>query len=126
MACRCAILPADAIKSGEATKQKRNGIDYQVKQHGEIPSYYITGETAKKLGWKPKKGNLSSVAPGKMVFGDIYHNKNGKLPSAPGRVWYEADINYSGGFRNDERVLFSNDGLMFVTYDHYYTFIEIE
>lgn len=97
-----------------------------MKKHGELPTTYITRDTAKQLGWDPKKGNLSAIAPGKTIFGGIYRNKNGKLPSAPGRVWHEADINYTGGFRNDERVVFSNDGLMFVTYDHYYTFTEIE
>lgn len=125
LACRCKITPADAIKAGEATKQKRKGIDYLMKKYGELPASYITRNFAKQLGWNPKKGNLATVAPGKMVLGGIYYNKDGKLPSVPGRVWYEADINYSGGFRNDERVLFSNDGLMFVTYDHYYTFAEI-
>ncbi len=46
-------------------------------------------------------------------------------PPAPNRVWYEADINYTRGYRGRERVLFSNDGLIFVTYDHYHTFYEI-
>lgn len=55
-----------------------------------------------------------------------YKNRNGKLPSKNGRVWYEADINYTGGYRNDDRILFSNDGLIFVTYDHYETFLEIK
>ena len=61
-----------------------------------------------------------------MVFGGIYYNENGKLPSAENRVWYEADINYSSGKRNEERILFSNDGLIFVTYNHYETFIEVK
>lgn len=47
------------------------------------------------------------------------------LPAAAGRIWYEADINYDGGFRGTDRILYSNDGLIFVTYDHYRTFIEI-
>lgn len=55
----------------------------------------------------------------------IYENDNGHLPSARGRIWYEADINYSGGFRGEHRILYSNDGLIFVTYDHYSTFVEI-
>ena len=38
---------------------------------------------------------------------------------------YEADFDYSGGYRNDCRLLYSNDGLIFVTYDHYATFYEI-
>jgi len=50
---------------------------------------------------------------------------NEHLPEKPGRIWYEADINYSGGYRNSERILYSNDGLIFITLDHYRTFIEI-
>jgi len=42
-----------------------------------------------------------------------------------GRVWYEADINYESGFRNRQRILYSNDGLVFASYDHYHTFYEI-
>lgn len=60
-----------------------------------------------------------------MIFGGIYQNKNEHLPSAPGRVWYEADVNYTWGWRGLARILFSNDGLIFVTYDHYLTFYEI-
>ena len=82
-------------------------------------------EEARKLGWKPQKGNLSWVAPGKMITGGVYHNDDGKLPDKLGRVWYEADIDYTSGFRNESRILFSNDGLIFITHDHYKTFYEI-
>ena len=61
-----------------------------------------------------------------MIFGGIYKNRDDKLPQDTGRIWYEADINYIHGYRNNERILFSNDGLIFVTYDHYKTFKEIE
>lgn len=47
------------------------------------------------------------------------------MPEKNGRIWYEADINYSRGFRNGMRIVFSDDGLVFVTYDHYQTFYEI-
>ena len=60
-----------------------------------------------------------------MLFKGIFYNKNGHLPVAPNRVWYEADINYEFGYRGTQRILFSNDGLIFVTYDHYDTFVEI-
>ena len=50
---------------------------------------------------------------------------DGHLPEASGRIWYEADINYTAGFRTRHRILYSNDGLVFVTYDHYDTFYEI-
>ena len=74
-----------------------------------------------------EKGNLGVVAPGKMLTKGIYHNDNGHLPSSPGRISFEADINYNPlmGYRGTDCILFSNDGLIFVTYDHYHTFEEI-
>lgn len=82
-------------------------------------------EYAKNLGWIPNSGNLSSVAPGKKIGGDIYQNRNNHLPASPSRQWYEADINYKGEFRSNSRLVYSNDGLIFATYDHYKTFVEI-
>lgn len=60
-----------------------------------------------------------------MIYGGVYKNKKGILPQKEGRVWYEADINYIDGYRNNERLVFSNDRLIFVTRDHYNTFAEI-
>ncbi len=55
----------------------------------------------------------------------LYENRNKHLPEKLGRKWYEADINYQTGRRNAQRIVYSNDGLIFVTYDHYQTFYEI-
>ena len=93
-----------------------------IEQTGQLPDCYITKEEARKLGWKPSEGNLHEVAPGKAIGGDVFHNREGKLPDAPGRIWYEADLNYKGGHRGPERIVFSNDGLIYVTRDHYQTF----
>ena len=60
-----------------------------------------------------------------MLGGNTFNNRQGKLPQATGRQWFEADINYIIGKRNLHRLLYSNDGLLFVTYDHYNTFYEI-
>ena len=122
--CRCAILPMDAIIPGGATKGGESGADYWLINFGKLPDYYISKEELYALGWKSGK-SVASKAPGKMVFGGIYENDAGHLPSAPGRIWYEADINYYEGRRNKHRILFSNDGLIFVTYDHYLTFYEL-
>ncbi len=89
-----------------------------------LPDCYISKEEALKNGWKPSKWP-SNFVPGKMIAGGIYKNRNEHLPQASGRIWYEADINYKSGKRNTQRILWSNDGLMFVTYDHYETFYEI-
>lgn len=102
-----------------------DGVDAYFTQYGELPPLYLTKEQAKALGWRQKEGNLAQILPGVVVGGDIYRNTDGKLPHAPGRVWYEADFDYDIGYRNDCRFLYSNDGLMFVTYDHYETFYAV-
>lgn len=60
-----------------------------------------------------------------MLTKGVYKNRDKRLPDALGQIWYEADIHYSFGYRGGERILYSNDGLIFVTYDHYATFVEI-
>lgn len=123
--CRCLILRMTDILSGDATMNGSMGADWFLVHFKRLPDYYISRDEAKSLGWNKKNGNLSDVAPGKMLYGGVYRNDDKKLPSEAGRIWYEADINYMGGYRNDGRILFSNDGLAFVTYDHYEIFYEI-
>lgn len=115
----------ETIRAGTASIDGVRGADWYLKNKGILPDYYITKDKAKQIGWKDKLGNLSVVAPGRMIGGIVYRNNNNHLPSADNRIWYEADINYRSGHRTPERVLYSNDGLIFVTYDHYQTFIEI-
>lgn len=122
--CRCWLDVLDTIQAGTATSDGVGGADWAVKYTGRLPEQYISKEEAKRLGWDRKKGNLWDVLPGKCVF-TLFNNKKKKLPDAPGRQWYEADINYTGGYRNTQRLLFSDDGLVFATYNHYRTFYEI-
>ncbi len=122
--CRCDILPMEAILPGGATKDGENGADFWLANYGTLPDYYISDQELRSLGWKNGKPPRK-FAPGRMYCGGIYNNRDGHLPSAPGRIWFEADINYYEGMRNAHRILFSNDGLIFVTYDHYVTFYEI-
>jgi hypothetical protein len=96
-----------------------------IKKHGRLPEKFITKQQAKQLGWKGKEGNLADVAPGKSIGGDIFNNKQGKLPEAAGRIWYEADLGYISGFRNKARIVYSNDGLIYATFDHYQSFNKI-
>ncbi|WP_314110249.1 ribonuclease domain-containing protein [Bacillus pseudomycoides] len=46
------------------------------------------------------------------IGGNIYRNDDGALPSVTGRTWYEADINYLSGYRGNDRILYSSDGLI--------------
>lgn len=97
-----------------------------ISNSGKLPLNFITKAEAKALGWNPKLGNLDAVAPGKSIGGDVFKNTEGLLPNASGRTWFEADINYSGGFRGNERLLYSNDDLIYKTTDHYKTFTQIK
>ena len=89
-----------------------------------LSDYYVSQKELELLGWR-KGDKVSKFTTEKMLFGGTYKNINQHLPHAEGRVWYEADINYKLGKRNSQRILWSNDGLIFVTYDHYQTFYEI-
>ena len=95
-----------------------------LKQNHQLPNYYIRKKEARKFGWNPAEGNLCEVLPGRAIGGDFFTNREGQLPEKPGRTWYEADLNYDCAHRNADRLLFSNDGLVFVTKDHYKTFVQ--
>ena len=123
--CYCELVPMRRIQAGKATKAKEAGVDLYLKYTGKLPVEYITKDYARTHGWKSIKGNLSDVLPGKVIGGDIFYNDAGKLPTAEGRTWYEADFDYSSGYRNDSQILYSSDGLLFVSYDHYKTFYEV-
>lgn len=123
--CGCHIEALSAIVAGTGTNAGANGVDLYMAQHGILPDYYISKDDAEALGWRSYQGNLAEVLPGRMIGGGRFKNKKKQLPDAPRRVWYEADFDYVRGFRNDCRLLYSNDGLIFITYDHYLTFYEI-
>lgn len=93
--------------------------------YSHLPENYLTKEEAMELGWVSSEGNLWEVADGMCIGGDVFFNYDDVLPDANGRQWYECDVNYSGGFRNAERIVYSNDGLVYYTNDHYETFRKI-
>lgn len=90
--------------------------------YGHLPSNYMTKDEAEALGWSSREGNLWEVAPGACIGGDRFGNYEGILPKKSGRKYTECDVNYDGGYRSSERIVFSNDGLVYYTADHYETF----
>lgn len=94
-------------------------INY-VKQNHNLPDYYITKNEAKKLGWNPSQGNLCEVLQGKAIGGDYFGNREGKLPK--GAKYFEADVNYSCGSRKSDRIVFTKNGEVYLTKDHYKNF----
>lgn len=93
--------------------------------HGTLPDNFLTKSEARQLGWDSSQNYVSDVAPGYSIGGDKFGNYEGLLPDASGRKWYEADANYTAGPRGAERILYSSDGLVYYTSDHYQTFTEM-
>ena len=91
----------------------------------KLPSNFITKDEAAKLGWVAGKGNLWDVTDEMSIGGDKFGNYEGLLPKKNGRQWYECDVNYTGGFRGDERIVYSNDDLIYYTEDHYESFTQL-
>lgn len=96
-----------------------------LQMYEHLPDNYLTKQEARDLGWDSEKGNLWDVAEGMSIGGDKFGNREGLLPKEKGRQYYECDIDYEGGYRNGKRIVFSNDGLIFYTEDHYESFEEI-
>ncbi len=92
-----------------------------IRATGRLPARYINKDDAGKLGWRPG-ADLCRIAPGRMIGGDRFGNREGRLPAAAGRRWTEADLDYGCGRRNAKRLVFSSDRLIFVTIDHYDSF----
>ena len=89
--------------------------------YGHLPSNFITKKEAEKLGWSG--GSLEPYAPGKCIGGSHFGNYEGILPEKDGRSYTECDIDTLGADkRGAKRIVFSNDGLIYYTEDHYETF----
>ena len=118
--------------SEEATRISKDGsytsmeeVSLYIYTYGDLPNNYITKSEARSLGWDSSKGNLREVAPGKSIGGDRFDNREGKLPQKNNRQYYECDIDYTGGRRNGKRIIYSNDGAIYYTSDHYSTFRQL-
>lgn len=89
--------------------------------YGHLPSNYITKKEAEQLGWKG--GSLEPFAPGMCIGGSRFGNYEGLLPEKEGRFYTECDIDTLGADkRGAKRIVFSNDGLIYYTEDHYQSF----
>jgi hypothetical protein len=95
-----------------------------LRDSGRLPERYIAKRAAEQLGWRPG-ADLCASAPGRVIGGDRFGNRERRLPERPGRRWYEADLDFACGRRGAARLVWSSDGLMFVTVDHYDSFVAV-
>ena len=100
--------------------QKNSGTYLHL--YGHLPQNFITKKDARALGWNG--GGLDDYADGKCIGGDRFGNYEGLLPDAPGREYHECDIDtLHAASRGAKRIVYSNDGLIYYTEDHYESFI---
>ena len=119
------LVYSEPEEKGSKTLIEPQAIADYIFEHGELPDNFITKKEAQNLGWDSSWNYVSDVAPGKSIGGDRFGNYEGLLPSKKGRTWYEADCYYTKGKRNAHRILFSNDGLVYYTDDHYESFTQM-
>ncbi|PTT40292.1 ribonuclease N [Chryseobacterium sp. HMWF028] len=110
---------SSAQVSIEQLTEEKTVISY-VKQNHKLPDYYITKNEARKQGWDPSRGNLCDVLPGKAIGGDKFGNREGRLPDK--EKYFEADVNYHCGGRNADRIIYTQNGDVYLTKNHYKSF----
>lgn len=94
----------------------RDEVALYIHIYGRLPNNYITKNQAKSL-----YGSTKNIPSNMNIGGDRFYNKEGLLPS--GHTYYECDIGTTGGRnRGAKRIVFSTDGLIYYTDDHYASF----
>ena len=129
--CTYTAQPVERENQSRTTKSQtidRNGsytskddVALYIHTYGELPKNFITKKEAERLGWDG--GSLEPYAPGKSIGGSYFGNYEGKLPKKKGRTYHECDIDTKGKrSRGPKRIVYSSDGLIYYTPDHYETF----
>jgi hypothetical protein len=113
--------PTEPALDPDGSYTTKEDVALYIHLYGKLPSNFITKNQARNLGWS--RGSLERYAPGKCIGGDRFGNREGLLPKASGRTYTECDIDTLGkSSRGAKRIVFSNDGLVYYTDDHYESF----
>ncbi len=111
----------EAVIAEDGAYTSKEDVALYLHTYGKLPSNFITKKEAKALGWSG--GGLDSYAYGACIGGDKFGNYEGNLPEESGRQYYECDIDtMNQDSRGAKRIVYSNDGLIYYTEDHYNTF----
>ena len=121
MAPQAATAPGRITEDGQYTS--KDDVALYIHTYGHLPGNFITKAEAKALGWGDQYSSVDDAAPGKSIGGDRFGNREGLLPKQKGRTYTECDIGTKGKkSRGAKRIVFSNDGLIYYTGDHYESF----
>ena len=114
----------EAALDEDGSYTTKEDVALYIHTYGHLPPNFITKKDAEKAGWSG--GSLEKVLPGMCIGGDYFGNYEGLLPKAKGRKWTECDVNTLGAkSRGAERIVFSNDGLIYYSPDHYDSFEQL-
>lgn len=112
---------SDPILDADGWYYSAEDVSLYLYLYGCLPENFITKNEARELGWDG--GSVEDYAPGCAIGGDKFGNREGLLPKAEGRQYYECDIDTDGeDSRGAKRIVYSNDGLIYYTEDHYESF----
>ena len=110
--------------SEDGIYDSKEDVALYIHEFGHLPDNYITKKEAQSLGWSG--GDLAPYAPGKCIGGSRFGNNEGLLPDEKGRSYSECDIDtLNKTSRGAKRLVYSNDGLIFYTEDHYESFEQL-
>ena len=112
--------PEGVREDGEYTSPEE--VAEYLHLYGHLPSNFITKKEAQALGWDSSRNYVSDAAPGKSIGGDYFGNYEKRLPKGSYR---ECDVNYTGGRRGAERIIYGTDGSVWYTSDHYESFTRL-
>ena len=113
--------PSEAVIDEDGVYSSKEDVALYLYTYNKLPNNYITKKEAKSLGWTG--GGLDDYAYGCCLGGDYFGNNEGLLPSKNGRKYYECDIDtLHKKKRGRKRIIYSNDGLIYYTEDHYESF----
>ena len=113
-----ATQAADTIQVDDS----KDAVAAYIHAYGSLPNFYMTKDEAEaSYGWEG--GPLDALAPGMAIGGDRFGNYENILPATQDRIYWECDIDTIGADdRGAKRIVFSNDGLVYYTEDHYESF----
>lgn len=99
----------------------KENVALYIHTFNHLPDNYITKNEARQQGWNG--GSVEVYIKDKAIGGDVFSNYEQLLPVKEGRIYYECDIDTHGqDSRGAKRIIYSNDGLIYYTDDHYESF----
>ncbi|MGI6607490.1 MAG: ribonuclease domain-containing protein [Erysipelotrichaceae bacterium] len=121
------IQQPDVLKQNQISVEEnksyfdKENVALYIHTFHHLPPNYVTKKEAGQAGWTG--GSVEKYLPGKAIGGDIFSNREKLLPVKEGRIYYECDIDTAKeSSRGAKRIVFSNDGLIYYTDDHYKSF----